>query len=56
MQTWMEAYARAPGANGDDHGGIDAAIEAAIASAASSLRDLIEGDRHVESFDVAGRR
>ena len=50
VETWMESYARPRGSG--DRAGIDAATEAAIAAAAESLRDLIEGDRHVEAFDV----
>jgi hypothetical protein len=54
-QTWMETYAR-PHRAEDERGGIDAATEAAIAAAALSFRELIDGDRHVEAFEaVQGR-
>ena len=51
VQTWMEAYAR-PRESVDSSAGIDAGTEAAIAAAALSLRDLIDGERHVEAFEV----
>lgn len=47
--TWMEAYSRSLPGTADD-GGIDEAIEAAIAAAASSIEPLIEGARHAEAF------
>jgi len=49
-QTWMEAYACDGSAS--EPGGIDAAIEGAIATAASSLAALLDGPRHVEAFTV----
>ena len=45
--TWMEIYSL-PASGADD----DAGIEAAIAAAALPLEGLIDGPRHVESFDV----
>ena len=49
--TWMETYSLlAPGSG--DNAGIDLAIEAAIAAAALRLEALLDGPRHVESFDV----
>jgi hypothetical protein len=50
-QTWMETYALLqPSTGGGD--GIDAATETAIIAAALPLASLIEGDRHLETFDV----
>jgi hypothetical protein len=46
--TWMETYA-APTASAGS--GIDAQIEAAIATRAHALQAFIEGPRHVEIFD-----
>ena len=43
--TWMETYAMT-----DAPGGIDAAIEAAIAAEAATWAQLVEGPRHVEAF------
>lgn len=51
VQTWMESYARAPSPHGDSRG-VDAETEAAIAAAALSLEGVIDGERHVEAFDV----
>jgi len=48
--TWMETYSL-PAASGGD-GGIDLALEAAIAAAARPLEGLIDGPRHVEAFAV----
>jgi hypothetical protein len=54
-QTWMETYARPRDATG--HGdGVDAALEAAIATAALPLHPLIDGERHVEAFAAAPSR
>ena len=50
VQTWMETYACRAGAPAGD--GIDAGAEAAIAAAAETLRGMIDGERHVEAFDV----
>jgi len=47
----MESYARAPSPHGDSRG-VDAETEAAIAAAALSLEGVIDGERHVEAFDV----
>jgi hypothetical protein len=48
--TWMETYARI---DADPSGaGVDAELAAAIAAAAQPLAPLIDGDRHVEGFDV----
>ena len=49
-QTWMETYAR--DATGRASSGIDASIESAIEAAASALVGLIDGERHVEAFDL----
>lgn len=51
-QTWMETFTRAPRTRGDA-GGVDAAIEDAIAAAALPLRPLLASDRHVEAFESA---
>jgi hypothetical protein len=45
-QTWMETYALR-NVQGDD---LDASIENAIASQATSLTPFIDGPRHVEAF------
>ena len=50
-QTWMETFARVPRTSGEA-GGVDAAIEAAIAAAALALRPLLASDRHVEAFEI----
>lgn len=51
-QTWMETYARRGG--GADAGcGIDRELEAAIAAAAGPWSALIEGERHIEAFELA---
>ncbi|MGZ8259193.1 MAG: DUF4936 family protein [Caldimonas sp.] len=52
VQTWMETYAL-PVRSSDRRDGVDAGIEAAIATAALALRGVIDGERHVEAFDVA---
>jgi len=44
LQTWMETYAI-----------VDDAMTARIASAASALLPLIDGDRHVEIFEPVER-
>ncbi|HEY2188385.1 MAG TPA: DUF4936 family protein [Caldimonas sp.] len=54
-QTWMETYARVQSSL-TGHDGIDADAEAMIAAAALPLGGFIEGDRHVEAFDVAPAR
>lgn len=43
VQTWMETYAMLDG-------GVDAALESAIESAALALADWTIGERHVEIF------
>ena len=53
-QTWMETFARSPRMPGDV-AGIDAATEAAIATAALPLRPLLASERHVESFETLRR-
>ena len=50
-QTWMETYSVANG-NGT---GIDAALQALIEARAAPIRPLLDSDRHVEGFDLAGR-
>ena len=51
-QTWMEIYARR--GDGADAGcGIDRELEAAIAAAAEPWSALIEGERHIEAFELA---
>jgi hypothetical protein len=52
VQTWMETYAIVPSPRSDQRG-IDPETEAAIADAARSLRGVVDGERHVEAFDVA---
>jgi fructose-1,6-bisphosphatase/sedoheptulose 1,7-bisphosphatase-like protein len=48
--TWMETYSLTARTD-DDRGGVDGAVEAAIAAAAArSLDGLIEGQRHCEAF------
>ena len=51
-QTWMETYAfgTAPRHGADQ--GVDAALEAAIASGAAAFAALLDGPRHVEAFDA----
>jgi hypothetical protein len=51
-QTWMETYSRDADAAGESDG-IDAGIEQAIATAARSLADLLDGARHVEAFTIS---
>jgi hypothetical protein len=51
-QTWMETYARR-GGDADAGYGIDRELEAAIAAAAQPWSALIEGERHVEAFELA---
>ena len=51
-QTWMETYARR-GANADAGYGVDRELEAVIAAAAEPWSALIEGERHVEPFELA---
>jgi hypothetical protein len=51
-QTWMETFARAPRTSGDAGGGVDSAIEAALAAAALALRPLLASDRHAEAFEI----
>jgi hypothetical protein len=51
----METYARVQ-SSGTERDGIDADTEAAIAVAARPLGAFIEGDRHLEAFDVATAR
>ena len=46
--TWMETYSLPTTTGGG--GGIDPAIEAAIAAAARPLQGLIDGARHIEAF------
>jgi hypothetical protein len=53
-QTWMETYALREGA-ATSSTGIDAAMQASIETAAAPIRPWLEGDRHVEGFEVAGR-
>lgn len=50
-QTWMETYAML----GTGTNGIDDTTQIRIAAAATELRRWLDGDRHVESFDVADR-
>ena len=54
-QTWMETYALREGA-ATSSTGVDAAIQASIETAAAPIRPWLEGDRHVEAFEVVGRR
>ena len=50
-QTWMETYA----SHAPDATGIDDAMQARIESAAEPIRRRIEGERHVEIFEVVAR-
>jgi uncharacterized protein DUF4936 len=52
IATWMETYARPASPRGRP--GIDERIEADIAAAAGGLDALIEGERHVEAFELLG--
>ena len=49
-QTWMETYARPSAAGGE---GVDRAIETTIAAAARPWARLVDGERHVEAFELA---
>jgi hypothetical protein len=55
VQTWMETYSRSASFP-DDPSGIDATIEAAIEAAARALQGVIDGERHVEAFEVVAPR
>ena len=55
QETWMETYARPRDAT-HDAAGIDGALEAAIAAAALTVSPLIDGERHVETFDAVSPR
>lgn len=48
QQTWMETYAADPLLA---PGGVDAALQAAIAAAAAEWHALIHGERHCEAFE-----
>ena len=50
-QTWMETYAMSAA----HETGIDDALQARIEAAASVLREWLDSDRHVETFDVFDR-
>jgi hypothetical protein len=51
--TWMETYSLTARSADVDRGGIDDAVEAAIAAvAAQSLDGLIDGQRHCEAFAI----
>ena len=51
FQTWMETYARPA-----SPGGIDAALRQVIEDrAAAALAAFVDGARHVETFEAAGR-
>ncbi len=53
-QTWMETYAsHEPAAIAEK--GIDDTMQARIESAATQIRQWLDGDRHVESFEVVVR-
>lgn len=56
-QTWMETYAVSEDALAAAVSpiGIDDALRARIESAAGPLRAWIDGDRHVETFDLVDR-
>ena len=51
-QTWMETYALGNVATSDDATQIDDAMQARIEAAAAPIRHWIDGDRHVERFEV----
>ncbi len=56
-QTWMETYAVGEESLAASVSpiGIDDAMRARIESAAAPLRAWIDGDRHVETFDLVDR-
>ena len=53
-QTWMETYAFGDVATSVDATRIDDAMQARIEAAAAPIRHLLDGDRHVERFEVIG--
>lgn len=54
-QTWMESYSLA-GEEQAANRGISTKLEQAIAAAAQGWSALIEGERHVEAFELAHER